>query len=57
MNIHPEQEYPPYAEWLRREDQAFLRTLILTSGMEAVHEEYMLCLAYHCERQIEWGVL
>jgi len=57
MNIHPEQEYPQYDEWLLKEDQAFLRTLIATSGMEAVREEYMHCLAYHYERQIEWGVL
>jgi hypothetical protein len=24
--------------------------------MKAVHEEYILCLAHHCERQYEWFV-
>jgi len=56
MNIHPEQEYPEYFEWIRREDQVFLKSLILASGMKAVHEEYILCLAHHCERQYEWFV-
>lgn len=56
MYIHPEQEYPHFAEWLRNEDHEFLRLLIKESGIKAVEEEYMLCLAHHVETQYEWGI-
>lgn len=56
MYIHPEQEYPYFAEWLRNEDHEFLRLLINRSGIKAVEEEYMLCLAHHVERQYEWSI-